>query len=81
MADDWGMFQNLNSIKCVTVCVSVSILNLCVCVFKKRSSSLTDADDFDPDAGFQKEGGDEWEGEDEGLDTEVSLLTPFFCMY
>ena len=31
---------------------------------------LTDAEDFNPDAGFQKpaeERGDEWEGEDEGL--------------
>lgn len=36
------------------------------------SFSSVDAEDFDPDAGFQnKEGGDEWAGEDEGLDTEV----------
>ena len=31
-----------------------------------------DAEDFDPEAGFQKEGA--WAGEDEGLDTEVSWL-------
>ncbi len=38
------------------------------------TSSHTDDDDFDPDAGFQKEG-DEWAGEDEGLDTEVGLTS------
>lgn len=36
------------------------------------STLLLDADDFDPEAGFTKEGGDDaWAGEDEGLDTEV----------
>ena len=32
------------------------------------------ADDFDPEAGFQKdEPKNEWEGEDEGLDLTVSV--------
>ena len=69
MADDWGKFQSLNRSG-----YSLSATCVCVCVCNKLYSSHTDADDFDPDAGFQKEG-DEWAGEDEGLDTEVSLLT------
>jgi hypothetical protein len=44
-----------------------------VCEILLKLISLTDAEDFDPEAGFQKEGGNEWAGEDEGLDTEVSL--------
>lgn len=36
----------------------------------------TDAEDFDPDAGFQNQG-DEWAGEDEGLDTEVGLASDY----
>ena len=34
-----------------------------------------DDDDFDPEAGFQKEEKkNEWEGEDEGLDVAVRLI-------
>ncbi len=34
---------------------------------------LIDDDDFDPEAGFQKEDPqNQWEGEDEGLDIDVS---------
>lgn len=35
-----------------------------------RPFLVPDAEDFDPDKGFQKRD-DRWEGEDEGLDLEV----------
>ena len=40
-------------------------------------SPSTDAEDFDPEAGFaQPGGGDRWEGEDEGLDLTAVTETP-----
>ena len=43
---------------------------------------LIDDDDFDPEAGFQKEDPqNQWEGEDEGLDIDVSRWDPgIVCM-
>ncbi len=39
---------------------------------------LIDDDDFDPEAGFQKEDPqNQWEGEDEGLDIDVSGWDPY----
>lgn len=63
MADDWGKFPSLNRRGYSPIChLSLSLY----------FNPLIDAEDFDPDAGFQQEG--EWAGEDEGLDTEVSPL-------
>ncbi len=38
-------------------------------------SLCPDAEDFDPEAGFQKKDDDRWEGEDAELDPEVGVAT------